>query len=374
MRFFFLFLVTALLCVSTIAVRDRGHHSLYPRDRDDRTFLEVHATYRHPDADKYCGPIDKSNYLEHMPTIPASDYSIGYILTAMLLITNFPQLLRLVQNSSMHGVSKTTYMFYVLSSLSSFLTVLVLNYNYLPACEILGFGACHPYFNIILYGAISVTVYVPMYVVVLYYYANYDRHNQEFQNEPEFGPAFAVGLPVRSFVELVSTIVISVLLVSLVTFFLLVRGPCDQSTRDYGTALGVISTVFVVLSYIPQIVLTAIIKTGGQVSLVSLSLQLVVDVLAVYYYYYVMRQTWAVWVSYIVEFISVLGLILMILYYDYWTEKSKPVTSDDTHFLIVTPEDPTPTPGFYSAPGSPRGIRRTESAPTKLSTSIKNKK
>lgn len=119
---------------------------------------------------------------------------------------------------------------------------------------------CVPFVQPFLQACFSVTSVVPLYLLCLYIYVQYDMKQPRmiaiFARDPEHGPPYALGLPRRKFIELVSLLGVSAFFTSITLLLIYGPGVCARITRLYGRGQGILGSLVTACQWVPQIVLT----------------------------------------------------------------------------------------------------------------------
>jgi uncharacterized protein with PQ loop repeat len=160
---------------------------------------------------------------------------------------------------------------------------------------------------------------VPLYIVALYIYVQYDYNNPELiealEKDPEHGPVFALGLPKRKYYELMSLIFVTLACTGIFLFLLTALGVCSKITRFYGRGQGVLSSLFTAMQWVPQIIMTLDLKEKGSLNLTTLLAFATLDVCSIIYLLR-LKQDWSIWVQNAIDLVFVSTLIMCVLYFE----------------------------------------------------------
>jgi uncharacterized protein with PQ loop repeat len=178
---------------------------------------------------------------------------------------------------------------------------------------------CVPYIQPFIQAVVTLVILLPLYGLSLWIYVHHDMHNPrivaQFARDPEHGPAFMLSLPRRKFIELVS--LISMTAVFLVVFLALAIsvGVCHSATRTYGRVQGLIGTLFTMMQWWPQIILTWDIKEKGSLSMTTLLSFALNDIFSIFYLLHT-NQDWSIWLSNAADLVMVTSLMTIVLFFE----------------------------------------------------------
>ncbi|KAI9365899.1 hypothetical protein BD770DRAFT_377502 [Pilaira anomala] len=245
---------------------------------------------------------------EQRQCIPVDDKTnlmISIFLCVGLVISYLPQHYRIIANKTSEGFSAWFLLLGVVSSTSSFLNIILLQWDSIMCCKSLTTGACFEG----LMGIVQIGLQWCMFCLVFILFLLYFPENKKRQIHE---PTLYLDLPNKIEAPLsaewkVSLVVAATCIGHLsISFFIsvllliFVGGPEHWQTNYWAGFLGVLSMVLASLQYFPQIYKTWKSKTVGALSIPMMMLQTPGTVLFVYSLVVRPGTNWTAWLTYMV--------------------------------------------------------------------------
>ncbi|KAI9280686.1 hypothetical protein BY458DRAFT_500057 [Sporodiniella umbellata] len=258
------------------------------------TFLQQIAKVANSEP-KQCVPLnDKTNLL------------ISLFLCVGLIISYLPQHYRIIANKTSEGFSAWFLLLGVVSSTSSMLNIVLLQWDAIVCCKSLSTGACLEG----LMGIFQIGFQWVMFCLVFVLFLVYFPENKK--REPHPPSSLALEIPSKIQPPLseewkvsiwVATVCIGHLAISFfisVLLLAIVGGPENRLTNYWAAFLGILSMILASLQYLPQIWKTWNSKTVGALSIPMMMLQTPGTALFVYSLVVRPGTNWTAWITYLV--------------------------------------------------------------------------
>ncbi|GAN00746.1 conserved hypothetical protein [Mucor ambiguus] len=268
--------------------------------------IQVLGEAKHTEPAKECVPLnDKSTLM------------ISIFLCVGLVISYLPQHYRIIVNKTSEGFSAWFLLLGVVSSTSSFLNIILLQWDSIVCCKSLSTGACIEG----LMGIVQIGLQWAMFSLVFILFLLYFPENKKRQlHAPS---SLHLDLPNKMQAPLsaewkVSLVVAATCIGHLaISFFIsillliIVGGPEHWQTNYWAAFLGILSMLFASLQYLPQIYKTWKSKMVGALSIPMMMLQTPGTVLFVYSLVVRPGTNWTAWLTYMVTGILQGTLLIM---------------------------------------------------------------
>ncbi|KAI9246677.1 hypothetical protein BDA99DRAFT_489652 [Phascolomyces articulosus] len=277
------------------------------------------------DADKQCGS-------EHdtMTTL------ISIFLCIGLVVSYMPQHYRIIVNKTSEGFSAWFLLLGVVSSTSSFLNIILLQWDAIVCCKSLSTGACLEG----LLGVFQIMLQWAMFSLVFILFLIYFPENQKRVNNLDLPAKLHDMTNEWKTALLVAVVCIGHLAISFfITVILLavVGSPSEHWETNYWAGfLGIISMILASFQYLPQIVKTWKRKSVGALSIPMMLLQTPGSALFVYSLAVRPGTNWTAWITYLVTGILQGTLLVMCIV---WRIRNKRLGIDDLHGTRIVNEE-----------------------------------
>ncbi|KAI8071339.1 hypothetical protein BC940DRAFT_270029 [Gongronella butleri] len=245
---------------------------------------------------------------------------ISLFLCIGLVISYLPQHYRIIANKTSEGFSSWFLLLGVVSSTSSFLNIILLQWEAIACCASLSTGACLESLMGVFQIGLQWAMFSLVFVLYLLYFPEYRKRKANGAADTSDMPSGA-HLPQGLHLDLpgpvshaisdewkvslviamlcLAHLVVSVI-VSVVLLFL-VGGPVDSPlTNLWAGFLGILSMILAAMQYIPQIWKTWHRKSVGALSIPMMMLQTPGTALFVYSLIVRPGTNWTAWITYMV--------------------------------------------------------------------------
>ncbi|KAL0138523.1 hypothetical protein V8B55DRAFT_1515589 [Mucor lusitanicus] len=255
--------------------------------------IQVLGDTKHTEPARECVPLnDKSTLM------------ISIFLCVGLVISYLPQHYRIIVNKTSEGFSAWFLLLGVVSSTSSFLNIILLQWDSIVCCKSLSTGACIEG----LMGIVQIGLQWAMFSLVFILFLLYFPENKKRQlHAPS---SLHLDLPNKMQAPLSAEWKVHLLFISIL-LLIVVGGPQHWQTNYWAGFLGVLSMILASLQYLPQIHKTWKSKRVGALSIPMMMLQTPGTVLFVYSLVVRPGTNWTAWLTYMVTGILQGTLLIM---------------------------------------------------------------
>ncbi|KAI9310229.1 hypothetical protein BX666DRAFT_1286867 [Dichotomocladium elegans] len=258
---------------------------------------------------------------------------ISVFLCIGLVISYLPQHYRIIANKTSEGFNPWFLLLGVISSSSSFLNIVLLQWDAIVCCKSLSMGVC----LVNLLGVVQImlqwAMFCLVFVLFLIYYPNKYVHLTMHSESDD-----PILTKLRTFTaEWKASLFIAVLcaghfILSLVVTLILLAVYGSPSrywqTNYWAGLLGIVSTVLASCQYFPQIYTTWKRKSVGALSIPMMLLQTPGSALFVYSLAVRPGTNWTAWITYLVTGLLQGTLLVMCII---WHYRNKRLGIDDLH-------------------------------------------
>ncbi|KAK9723013.1 hypothetical protein K7432_002263 [Basidiobolus ranarum] len=247
-----------------------------------------------------------------VPSHNSFEFIISVFLTIGMLASYLPQHIKIIVNKTSEGLSPWFLLLGSISSASSFLNILILQFPVLTCCKYLSSGEC---FESVL-GIVQVGIQWSMFVIILLLYMIYFPQHKKTEILIDDN-RLANTVPTSDWRHsiLVSFIVSAhfVLSLSVSIWILGSFGSMSKQASLWAGFLGLLSTSMATLQYIPQIHRTWRLKAVGALSIPTMLMQTPGAFLFAYSIYLRPGTNWTSWMTFVASGILQGTLLIMCL-------------------------------------------------------------
>ena len=229
---------------------------------------------------------------------------IGWVLIVGTIFSYMPQYYRLHKKKNTDGISEFMLISGSISSITNIIGAIQININNLLQCNEPTYNNCY---NIIMP---IIQLFAPGFCILVFYiyFIYYTKHSSRVMFNWEKH---------KFFLNFQFTITIIILLIIFTIIQDTVKFVSDTIPQKItGEVLNIISAIFSLLMWIPQIIKTKQLKTNGSLSIIALIIHgSGCGLTIIYQFIYNSQSIWVV-LCYIVAFICEFSIVFMCIYYN----------------------------------------------------------
>ncbi|KAL0094596.1 hypothetical protein J3Q64DRAFT_1714987 [Phycomyces blakesleeanus] len=274
---------------------------------------------------------------------------ISIFLCIGLVISYLPQHARIIINKTSDGFSAWFLLLGVISSTSSLLNIILLQWDAIVCCHSLSTGACVEGLMGVNQIFLQWAMFCTIFVLFLLYFPENKKHGAHMPSslhldlpskiKPPISAEWKVSLIVAAVTtgHFVISVIISVLLL------VLVGGPENWQTDLWAGFLGVFSMILATFQYLPQIWKTWKRKSVGALSIPMMCLQTPGSALFVYSLATRPGTNWTAWITYLITGLLQGSLLILCIVWhfrnkrlglsDLQTQEPEPESTETTRLL-----------------------------------------
>ncbi|KAM3579537.1 hypothetical protein VKS41_007996 [Umbelopsis sp. WA50703] len=257
---------------------------------------------------------------------------ISLFLCVGLVVSYLPQHYRIIANKTSEGFSAWFLLLGVVSATSSFLNIILLQWDAITCCSMLSTGQCLESLMGVFQIGLQWFMFCTIFVLFLLYFPEELKHSphkphslhldlpRRIERSTEW--KISLGVAVICVAHFVASVIVTAVLLKVV------GGPEHYETNLWASILGVLSMILAAFQYLPQIWKTWRRKTVGALSIPMMLLQTPGSALFVYSIATRPGTNWTAWITYLVTGILQGSLLVMCIA---WHYRSKRLGIDDLH-------------------------------------------
>lgn len=237
------------------------------------------------------------------------------------LLSYVPQYYRIYKNKNTIGISEIMLIFGIFSSFFNVLGTIQENLKFLSSCQIN--NTCYNLY-------ISITqLFSPFLCALIFYcfFLYYNEYDKTFEYRLYQSNKTKRGVKLRA----ISSLCICILLLMYVIIFSLYSSYYNIDLS--GKILNIISTIFSLIMWLPQIYTTYKLRQNHSLSLIALGIHALGCLITVIYQtVFIVQPIWVI-MCYIVGFLSETSIILICIYFKRKNKKNREISNLQTSFL-----------------------------------------
>ncbi|KAL7714071.1 PQ loop repeat protein [Entamoeba marina] len=264
-------------------------------------FLTVYGGFNIPGCkENPNGDFNTDSDYSFVPDLSVVSIVVGIIIIIIATASVLPQYIKFFCKRNSGGISPFFLLIQVINLISLASNMTITNATYMVSCKYIGTKQCFPALLSWIQAVLGSFVYVPQ---ILLYFIFYPKKSEWV---------------LFKFPLLITPIVIgcSILFYCSVPILIFTSGYCGNVTSVFGYTYGIISTICVVLQWMPQIVMTFRRKGAGALSIVMLSITGPGIAIMTCYYIFITKQPFSTWISTAAASAQQLFLLGMLIYYE----------------------------------------------------------
>ncbi|KAI8584761.1 hypothetical protein K450DRAFT_217892 [Umbelopsis ramanniana AG] len=257
---------------------------------------------------------------------------ISLFLCVGLVVSYLPQHYRIISNKTSEGFSAWFLLLGVVSATSSFLNIILLQWDAITCCSMLSTGSCLESLMGVFQIGLQWCMFCIIFILFLLYFPEELKHAPHKPSslhldlprgvERSAEWKISLGIAVTCVVHLVASVIVTAVLLKVV------GGPEHYATNLWASILGILSMILAAFQYLPQIWKTWRRKTVGALSIPMMLLQTPGSALFVYSIATRPGTNWTAWITYMVTGILQGTLLVMCIV---WHYRSKRLGIDEIH-------------------------------------------
>jgi len=266
---------------------------------------------------------------EHFEDPTALNISMGVFLITGITVSYIPQYIAIIKVRSSDGLSYPTLALAFLSGLLTLINTGILNWNpKLMCCSIRSVSDCLAFNLPVIQLFIGPLCLFFLYIVFLRYFSFHPNTAQTREDKrKEFRQATVV-FALIFLAAIVLSIVAGVLYYDV--------GVSSDHMVTYAQACGVMSSIAIVVQWVPQIYTVYKLKSPGSLSILMLLMQIPGAILVVIFLAVLNHEDFTTWSPYVVTFIQQVILVVMCVIY-----MRRPKKEDPELESLIKPSSPS---------------------------------